>query len=132
MFVKLFVCNMMSVEIFMVMVSGMVLVVGLVLVGYVGFGVKMEYLFVVLFMVVLGGLLFGKLLFLIVELSCVVVDGFDFDDKCVVNVIEVVVFGVLVGLCIVINVGVMLIVFVGFIVLMNLIVGGVVVFVGFL
>ncbi len=129
--VKPFVRNMTSAEIFTVMASGMASVAGSVLVGYAGLGVKMEYLLAASFMAVPGGLLFGKLLFPTVEPSRVVVDGLDFDDKRAANVIEAAASGAAVGLRIAINVGAMLIAFVGLIALMNLIVGGVAAFAGF-
>lgn len=49
-------------ELFVIMVGGFVLIVGLVMVGYVGMGVELKYLLVVSFMVVLGGLLMVKIM----------------------------------------------------------------------
>lgn len=49
------------------MCGGLVFIVGGVFVGYVLMGVKIEYLVVVLFMVVLGGLLFVKLMMFEIE-----------------------------------------------------------------
>ncbi|OJA85353.1 NupC/NupG family nucleoside CNT transporter [Burkholderia ubonensis] len=129
--VKPFVKQMTSAEIFTVMASGMASIAGSVLVGYAGLGVKMEYLLAASFMAVPGGLLFGKLLFPTVEPSRIVVEGLDFDDKRAANVIEAAASGASVGLRIAINVGAMLIAFVGLIALMNLIVSGAAALAGF-
>lgn len=67
MIVKFFIdclnCN----ELFIVICSGMVLIVGLIMIGYVVLGVFVEYLLVVLLMVILGGILFVCLLSLVME-----------------------------------------------------------------
>ncbi|WP_175781837.1 NupC/NupG family nucleoside CNT transporter [Burkholderia anthina] len=129
--VKPFVRNMTSAEIFAVMASGMASIAGSVLVGYAGLGVKMEYLLAASFMAVPGGLLFGKMLYPTVEPGSVVVDGLDFDDKRAENVIEAAASGASVGLKIAINVGAMLIAFVGLIALANMIVSDIAMFAGF-
>ncbi|NIE84000.1 NupC/NupG family nucleoside CNT transporter [Burkholderia sp. A1] len=129
--VKPFVRQMTSAEIFTVMASGMASIAGSVLVGYAGLGVKMEYLLAASVMAVPGGLLFGKLLYPTDEPSRVVIEGLDFDEKRAANVIEAAASGASVGMRIAMNVGAMLIAFVGLIALMNAIVSGIATLVGF-
>ncbi|WP_186184686.1 NupC/NupG family nucleoside CNT transporter [Burkholderia gladioli] len=129
--VKPFVRQMTSAEIFTVMASGMASIAGSVLVGYAGLGVKMEYLLAASVMAVPGGLLFGKLLYPTDEPSRVVIEGLDFDEQRAANVIEVAASGASVGMRIAMNVGAMLIAFVGLIALMNAIVSGIATLVGF-
>ncbi|MGN4190026.1 NupC/NupG family nucleoside CNT transporter [Burkholderia gladioli] len=129
--VKPFVLQMTSAEIFTVMASGMASIAGSVLVGYAGLGVKMEYLLAASVMAVPGGLLFGKLLYPTDEPSRVVIEGLDFDEQRAANVIEAAASGASVGMRIAMNVGAMLIAFVGLIALMNAIVSGIATLVGF-
>ncbi|WP_186211187.1 NupC/NupG family nucleoside CNT transporter [Burkholderia gladioli] len=129
--VKPFVRQMTSAEIFTVMASGMASIAGSVLVGYAGLGVKMEYLLAASVMAVPGGLLFGKLLYPTDESSRVVIEGLDFDEQRAANVIEAAASGASVGMRIAMNVGAMLIAFVGLIALMNAIVSGIATLVGF-
>ncbi|WP_186139732.1 NupC/NupG family nucleoside CNT transporter [Burkholderia gladioli] len=129
--VKPFVRQMTSAEIFTVMASGMASIAGSVLVGYAGLGVKMEYLLAASVMAVPGGLLFGKLLYPTDEPSQVVIEGLDFDEQRAANVIEAAASGASVGMRIAMNVGAMLIAFVGLIALMNAIVSGIATLVGF-
>nr|WP_302055651.1 NupC/NupG family nucleoside CNT transporter [Burkholderia gladioli] len=129
--VKPFVRQMTSAEIFTVMASGMASIAGSVLVGYAGLGVKMEYLLAASVMAVPGGLLFGKLLYPTDEPSRVVIEGLDFDEQRAANVIEAAASGASVGMRIAMNVGAMLIAFVGLIALMNAIVSGIATLVGF-
>ena len=129
--VKPFVRQMTSAEIFAVMSSGMASVAGSVLAAYAGLGVKMEYLLAASFMAVPGGLLFGKLLYPTVEPSQTTIEGLDFDEKGSTNVIEAAASGATIGLKIAINVGAMLIAFIGLIALVNTSVGGIAALFGF-
>lgn len=129
--VKPFVRQMTSAEIFAVMSSGMASVAGSVLAAYAGLGVKMEYLLAASFMAVPGGLLFGKLLYPTVEPTQMNIDGLDFDEKGSANVIEAAASGAMIGLKIAINVGAMLIAFIGLIALVNTGVGGIAALFGF-
>ena len=129
--VKPFVRQMTSAEIFAVMSSGMASVAGSVLAAYAGLGVKMEYLLAASFMAVPGGLLFGKLLFPTVEPGQAMVESLDFDEKGSANVIEAAASGAAIGLKIAINVGAMLIAFIGLIALVNTAVSGIAALFGF-
>ncbi|HEX8956609.1 MAG TPA: NupC/NupG family nucleoside CNT transporter [Burkholderiaceae bacterium] len=123
--VKPFIKDMRGPEIFAVMASGMSSVAGSVLAGYAGLGVKMEYLIAASFMAVPGGLLFAKIICPSTEASRVQVAGAGFDEKRSANVIEAAASGAAVGLKIAVNVGAMLIAFIGLIALLNGLVGGI-------
>ncbi len=122
-FVKPFVRRMTDGEIFTVMTSGMASVAGSVLAGYVGLGVKMEYVLAASFMAIPGGLLFAKLLYPSVEREEPMTGPLNFDETRSANVIEAAASGAAVGLRIAVNVGAMLIAFIGLIALVNLLVG---------
>ncbi|HEX7642147.1 MAG TPA: NupC/NupG family nucleoside CNT transporter [Burkholderiaceae bacterium] len=123
--VKPFIKDMRGPEIFAVMASGMSSVAGSVLAGYAGLGVRMEYLIAASFMAVPGGLLFAKIICPSTEASRVQVAGAGFDEKRSANVIEAAASGAAVGLKIAVNVGAMLIAFIGLIALLNGLVGGI-------
>jgi len=108
-----------------VMASGMASVAGSVLAGYAGLGVKMEYLLAASFMAIPGGLLFAKIIFPTTEKSRIVLDTLSFDEKRSANIIEAAASGAAIGLKIAINVGAMLIAFIGLIALLNAAVSGI-------
>jgi CNT family concentrative nucleoside transporter len=122
--VKPFVRQMTGAELFAVMSSGMASVAGSILAAYAGMGVKMEYLLAASFMAVPGGLLFAKIICPTIEPSRVVVNDVHFDEAKAANVIEAAASGAATGLKIAVNVGAMLIAFIGLIALLNGIVGG--------
>lgn len=129
--VKPFLKDMRGPEIFAVMASGMSSVAGSVLAGYAGMGVRMEYLIAASFMAVPGGLLFAKIICPSTEESQVQVVGAGFDEKRAANVIEAAASGAAVGLKIAVNVGAMLIAFIGLIALLNGMVGGIAAWFGY-
>jgi CNT family concentrative nucleoside transporter len=112
-------------ELFAIMTSGMASVAGSMLAGYAGLGVKLEYLLAASFMAVPGGLLFAKLICPSVEPSTITFDDVHFEEQPSANVIEAAAAGAAVGLRVAVNVGAMLIAFIGLIALLNGIVGGV-------
>ncbi|MEO6918312.1 MAG: NupC/NupG family nucleoside CNT transporter [Collimonas sp.] len=123
--VKPFTKQMSGPELFAVMSSGMAAVAGSVLAGYAGLGVKMEYLIAASFMAVPGGLLFAKIVCPSTAPSQVQIDNIGFDEERPANVIEAAASGAAIGLKIAVNVGAMLIAFIGLIALLNGMVGGV-------
>ena len=123
--VKPFVKDMTGAELFAVMASGMASVAGSVLAGYAGLGVKMEYLLAASFMAIPGGLLFAKMIFPTTEPSRVVLESLSFDEKRSANMIEAAASGAAIGLKIAVNVGAMLIAFIGLIALLNAAVSGI-------
>jgi concentrative nucleoside transporter, CNT family len=124
-FVKPFVKQMSGAELFAVMSSGMASVAGSVLAGYAGMGVRLEYLLAASFMAIPGGLLFAKMIFPTTEPSKVVLEGLNFDEKRAANIIEAAASGAAIGMRIAVNVGAMLIAFIGLIALLNAAVSGV-------
>ncbi|MET0281099.1 MAG: nucleoside transporter C-terminal domain-containing protein [Steroidobacteraceae bacterium] len=112
-------------ELFAVMASGMAAVSGSLLAGYSGLGVSLDYLIAASFMAVPGGLLYAKLICPSTEPSAVQFREIHFEDKPSANVIEAAAAGALVGMRVAVNVGAMLVAFVGLIALCNGLVGGV-------
>jgi CNT family concentrative nucleoside transporter len=112
-------------EFFAIMSSGMAAVAGSTLAGYASLGVRMDYLLAASFMAIPGGLLFAKLICPSREPSTVVVDQLHFDGKPSANAIDAAAAGAMLGLRVAVNVGAMLIAFIGLIALLNAIVGGV-------
>ncbi|MGH9605527.1 MAG: NupC/NupG family nucleoside CNT transporter [Terracidiphilus sp.] len=123
--VKPFIRKMSGPELFAVMSSGMASVAGSVLAGYAGLGVKMEYLLAASFMAIPGGLLFAKIICPSTGESAAELKHVDFDERRPANIIDAAASGVTVGLQIAINVGAMLVAFIGLIALADGIVGGI-------
>ena len=128
---KPFIAQLKKQELFAIMTSGMASVAGAALAGYAGLGVKIEYLIAASFMAIPGGLLFAKLLYPSTEESQVRFDKFEFEEKRPTNVIEAAAGGAALGLKIAVNVGAMLLAFIGLIALLNGAVGGVAAWMGF-
>jgi len=121
--VKPFIANMSGPELFAVMTSGLAAVSGSVLAGYVGLGVRIDYLIAASFMAIPGGLLFAKILCPSTGPSTVTFDEARFEDHRPANVIEAASVGAEVGLRIAMMIGAMLIAFIGLIALLNGVVG---------
>jgi concentrative nucleoside transporter, CNT family len=118
-------------ELFAIMSSGMAAVAGSTLAGYAGLGVPVEYLLAASFMAIPGGLLFAKLICPSTEPSTVEFDHLQFDEHPAANVIEATAAGAALGLRVAVNVGAMLIAFIGVIALLNGIVSGIMGWLGF-
>jgi CNT family concentrative nucleoside transporter len=129
-------------ELFAVMSSGMAAVAGSTLAGYAGLGVRLEYLLAASFMAIPGGLLFAKIICPTVERSALAIDdtlddtlddarvdgahidgphlvGLRVAERPAANVIEATAAGAALGLRVAVNVGAMLIAFIGIIALLN-------------
>jgi CNT family concentrative nucleoside transporter len=106
-------------ELFAIMTSGMAAVAGSTLAGYAGLGVRLDYLIAASFMAIPGGLLFAKLIYPTTEPSPITVDHVHFEERPAANVIEAAAAGAAVGLRVAVNVGAMLIAFIGLIALLN-------------
>jgi concentrative nucleoside transporter, CNT family len=118
-------------ELFAIMSSGMASVAGSTLAGYAGLGVPVEYLLAASFMAIPGGLLFAKLICPSTEPSAVEFAHLHFDEHQSANVIEATAAGAALGLRVAVNVGAMLIAFIGVIALLNGIVSGIMGWFGF-
>ena len=112
-------------ELFAVMTSGMAAIAGSLLAGYAGLGVRLDYLIAASFMAVPGGLLFAKIVCPSTEPSTIQFDEIRFDEQPSTNMIEAAASGAAVGLRVAVNVGAMLIAFIGLIALLNGMVGGI-------
>ena len=106
-------------ELFAVMSSGMAAVAGSTLAGYAGLGVPLEYLIAASFMAIPGGLLFAKIICPSTEPSPIEIKNVHFEEQPSANVIAAAAAGATVGLRVAVNVGAMLIAFIGLIALLN-------------
>jgi CNT family concentrative nucleoside transporter len=123
--VRPYIPNMTGSELFAIMCGGLASIAGSVLAGYAGLGVDIKYLLAACFMAAPGGLLFAKLIKPETEEPNErLIDSTDEED-CPVNVIDAAASGASSGLKLAVNVGAMLLAFVGLIALLNLLVGGV-------
>ncbi|MFA0413666.1 NupC/NupG family nucleoside CNT transporter [Vibrio renipiscarius] len=124
--VRPFVPKMTQSELFAVMCGGLASVAGGVLAGYAQMGVPLEYLVAASFMAAPGGLLFAKILYPEVDKPQEdIQEAMDGGDDKPANVIDAAAGGAAAGLQLALNVGAMLIAFVGLIALVNGMLGGV-------
>lgn len=106
-------------ELFAVMVGGMATVAGSVLAGYVALGVELRYLIAASFMAAPGGLLMAKLLVPEEEATDAAERDLHLTIERSVNVFDAAATGAANGLSLAVNIGAMLLAFVGLIALMN-------------
>ncbi|MGR5131284.1 NupC/NupG family nucleoside CNT transporter [Vibrio alfacsensis] len=124
--VRPFVPKMTQSELFAVMCGGLASVAGGVLAGYASMGVPLEYLVAASFMAAPGGLLFAKILHPETDKPHEdFEEAMDGGDDKPANVIDAAAGGAASGLQLALNVGAMLIAFVGLIALINGMLGGV-------
>jgi CNT family concentrative nucleoside transporter len=123
--VKPYIPRMTSSELFAVMVGGLASVAGSVLAGYAAMGVEMKYLLAASFMAAPGGLLYAKMMKPEVETPGEVHLEFAEGDEKPANVLDAAALGASTGLKLALNVGAMLLAFIGLIALVNLMLGGV-------
>lgn len=124
--VRPFVPKMTQSELFAVMCGGLASVAGGVLAGYASMGVPLEYLVAASFMAAPGGLLFAKIIKPETEeFADDIQDALDGGDDKPANVIDAAAGGASAGLQLALNVGAMLIAFIGLIALINGMLGGI-------
>jgi CNT family concentrative nucleoside transporter len=123
--VKPYIPKMTSSELFAVMVGGLASVAGSVLAGYAAMGVEMKYLLAASFMAAPGGLLYAKLIKPEVQEPVEVELDFAEGDDKPANVLDAAAQGAATGLNLALNVGAMLLAFIGLIALLNLMLGGI-------
>lgn len=124
--VRPYIARMTQSELFAVMCGGLASVAGSVLAGYASMGVKMEYLIAASFMAAPGGLLFAKLIVPETQEQTEEVDlAEEQSTDNPTNVIDAAAIGASDGLKLALNVGAMLLAFIGLISLINGILGGV-------
>ena len=117
--VKPYIADMTRSELFAIMVGGMSTVAGSVLAGYVLLGVEIQYLLAASFMAAPGGFLMAKLLLPEAEKIVSEEEEFTLDFESHVNVIDAAASGASSGMSLALNVGAMVLAFVGLIALVN-------------
>ena len=122
--VRPYIKNMTQSELFAIMAGGTASIAGSVMAGYAGMGVPLTYLIAASFMAAPAGLLFAKILFPQNEQFTDNQPETD-DSEKPTNVLEAMAGGASAGMQLALNVGAMLIAFVGLIALINGILGGV-------
>ncbi|MCX4028974.1 NupC/NupG family nucleoside CNT transporter [Endozoicomonas sp. SM1973] len=123
--VKPFIPTMTQSELFAIMVGGLASVAGTVLAGYAGLGADMKFLIAASFMAAPGGLLMAKIIMPETEEPHQNFDEVLDDADKPANVIDAAAVGASNGLRLAVNVGAMLIAFVGLIALLNFWLGGI-------
>ena len=122
--VRPYIKNMTQSELFAIMAGGTASIAGSVMAGYAGMGVPLTYLIAASFMAAQAGLLFAKILFPQTEQFTDKQPETD-DSEKPTNVLEAMAGGASAGMQLALNVGAMLLAFVGLIALINGILGGV-------
>ncbi|MBB1270175.1 NupC/NupG family nucleoside CNT transporter [Shewanella sp. SR44-3] len=123
--VRPFIPTMTQSELFAIMVGGLASIAGSVLAGYAQMGVPIEYLVAASFMAAPGGLLMAKLMHPETEAAKNDMDELPEDPDKPANVLDAAAAGASSGMNLALNVGAMLIAFVGLIAMINGIIGGV-------
>jgi CNT family concentrative nucleoside transporter len=123
--VKPYIPRMTSSELFAVMVGGLASVAGSVLAGYAAMGVEMKYLLAASFMAAPGGLLYAKLILPETDTPEEAGLAFAEGEEKPANVLDAAALGAGTGLKLALNVGAMLLAFIGLIALLNLMLGGI-------
>ncbi|WP_028117601.1 NupC/NupG family nucleoside CNT transporter [Ferrimonas senticii] len=121
--VRPFIPTMTQSELFAIMTGGLASVAGSVLAGYAGLGVKLEYLIAASFMAAPGGLLMAKLMH--PETETAKQDMADIGEAVEkpANVLDAAAAGASSGMQLALNVGAMLLAFIGLIAMLNGIIG---------
>ena len=123
--VRPFVPKMTQSELFAVMCGGLASVAGGVLAGYASMGVPLEYLIAASFMAAPGGLLFAKIIKPETDKPIDQLDALEQGDDKPANVIDAAAAGASSGMQLALNVGAMLLAFIGLIALINGMLGGI-------
>jgi CNT family concentrative nucleoside transporter len=129
--VRPYITNMTRSELFAIMVGGMSTVAGSVLAGYVLLGVEIRYLLAASFMAAPGGFLMAKLLLPEAEKIASEEEEFTLEFESHVNVIDAAASGASSGMSLALNVGAMVLAFVGLIALVNTLLGSLGAMIGF-
>lgn len=106
-------------ELFALMVGGLASVAGSVMVGYAGLGVELKYLLAASFMAAPGGLLMAKLILPETEVKMDNIRGSKERGDGFANVFDAAASGAASGLKLALNVGAMLLAFVGLLAMVN-------------
>jgi CNT family concentrative nucleoside transporter len=123
--VRPFIATMTQSELFAIMVGGLASIAGSVLAGYAQMGVPIEYLVAASFMAAPGGLLMAKLMHPETDKTVNEMDELPEDPDKPANVLDAAAAGASSGMHLALNVGAMLLAFVGLIAMFNGIIGGI-------
>ncbi|GIU30694.1 NupC/NupG family nucleoside CNT transporter [Shewanella schlegeliana] len=123
--VRPFIATMTNSELFAVMVGGLASIAGSVMAGYAQMGVPIEYLVAASFMAAPAGLLMAKLMHPETEEAKNDMSDLPEDPDKPANVLDAAAAGASSGMHLALNVGAMLLAFVGLIAMINGIIGGV-------
>ncbi len=123
--VRPFVPKMTQSELFAVMCGGLASVAGGVLAGYAAMGVPLEYLIAASFMAAPGGLLFAKIIKPETQEPIEQIGADDEQEDKPANVIDAAAGGASSGMQLALNIGAMLLAFIGLIAMINGILGGI-------
>ncbi len=123
--VRPFIPTMTQSELFAIMVGGLASIAGSVLAGYAQMGVPIEYLVAASFMAAPGGLLMAKLMHPQTEETINEMKDLPEDADKPANVLDAAAAGASSGMHLALNVGAMLLAFVGLIAMINGILGGI-------
>ncbi|EOA8958810.1 NupC/NupG family nucleoside CNT transporter [Vibrio harveyi] len=111
-------------EVFAVMCGGLASIAGTMLVSYAQLGVKMEYLLAASFMAAPGGILFAKIIIPQTE-KIIEADLNKTEENETVNIIDAAASGASSGLKLALEIGAMLLAFVGLVAMLNGLLGGI-------
>lgn len=121
--IKPFIPNLTRSELFAVMVGGLASIAGSVMAGYAGMGVEIKYLLAASFMAAPGGLLMAKIIIPETEQPKNALTEQEDKDNQYANVFDAAASGAASGLHLALNVGAMLLAFIGLIALLNGLIG---------
>lgn len=121
--VKPYISKMTESELFAIMCGGLASIAGSVMAAYAGLGVPLPYLIAASFMAAPAGLLFAKILYPQTEKFSDNLEQVDAEKPA--NILDAAAGGALSGMQLALNVGAMLVAFVGLIALLNGILGGI-------
>jgi CNT family concentrative nucleoside transporter len=121
--IKPYIPNLTRSELFAVMVGGLASIAGSVMAGYASMGVKIEYLLAASFMAAPGGLLMAKIIIPETEEAKNELTEQEQLDNQYANIFDAAATGAANGLHLALNVGAMLLAFIGLIALLNGIIG---------
>lgn len=123
--VRPFIAKMTRSELFAIMVGGLASVAGSTMAGYAGIGIDLKFLIAASFMAAPGGLLMAKMIVPETQAINNDIKGMLAEEEKHVNVVDAAAAGASSGMSLALNVGAMLLAFVGIIALLNMLVGGI-------
>lgn len=121
--IRPYIPNLTRSELFAVMVGGLASIAGSVMAGYAGMGVEIKYLLAASFMAAPGGLLMAKIIIPETEKVKDELTAKEEQDNEYANVFDAAASGAASGLHLALNVGAMLLAFIGLIALLNGLIG---------